>query len=45
MGQTYKPKEKLWNEASVKAAVKEVLKDKKTLHKTAFKYHISFSTL
>ena len=45
MGQTYKPKEKLWNETSVKAAVKEVFEDKKTLHKTALKYHVSFSTL
>ena len=29
MGQTYKPKEKLWKETSIRAAVKKVLKDKK----------------
>ena len=45
MGWTFKPEEKLWNETSVKAAVKEVLEDKKILNKTALKYHISFSTL
>ena len=45
MGQTYKSKEKQWNETSTKAAVKEVLEDKKTLYKIALKYHISFSTL
>ena len=39
MGQTYKPKEKRWNETSIKAAIKEVLEDKKTLYKTALKYH------
>ena len=42
MGQIYKPKEKLWNETSVKAAIKELLEDKKTLYKTALKYQISF---
>ena len=45
MGRTYKSKEKQWNETSTKAAVKEVLEDKKTLYKIALKYHISFSTL
>ena len=35
MGRTFKPKEKLWNETSVKAAIKEVLEDKKILNKTA----------
>ena len=45
MGQTYNLQEKLWNETSVKAAIKEVLEDKKALHKTALKYHVSFSTL
>ena len=45
MDRTSKPKEKQWNETSTKAAVKEVLEDKKTLYKIALKYHISFSTL
>ena len=45
MGRTYNLKEKLWNETSVKAAIKEVLEDKKTFQKTALKYHISCSTL
>ena len=42
MGQIYKPNEKLWNETAIKAAIKEVLEDKKTLHKTALKYLFHF---
>lgn len=44
MGRTYKPKPKLYTEASINAAIEEV-KHGSTVYKTAKKYHMSISML
>ena len=45
MGRKYTPKEKLYNETTIKAVVKEVVNQGKTVYKTAPKYHMSVSML
>ena len=45
MGRTYKPKVKLYTEASINAAINEVININRTVYKTAKKYHMSISML